>query len=72
MRKKNGSGMGRNQKEKLKLIGEILEYYFERYPPNGSPYFYGETFDKFYDKDLNELKLRLTVYNASKDKFYVK
>jgi hypothetical protein len=60
------------RKEKLRLIREILEIYFTTTPEDRrKPYWYGDAFDRIYDKGMLELRIMLTVYENSKGKNHI-
>lgn len=60
------------QKEKLRLIADILTLYFEStMPDKKDQYWYGTVFDGLYDKDLTELHVTLAVYKKSKNKTHI-
>lgn len=60
------------QKEKLRLIREILDIYFQTTPVDPrKKYWYGDAFDNLYDKGMLELRITLTVYENSKGKNHI-
>lgn len=59
-------------KEKIRIIGEILDLYFNTTVPDPrNKYWYGDMFDSLYDKDLLELRITLSVYKQTRKKKYV-
>jgi hypothetical protein len=60
------------RKEKIKLIGNILDLYIGSVRPDTSkPYWYGDLFDDLYEKDILELRVTLTVYEQTRYKKYL-
>jgi hypothetical protein len=60
------------RKEKLRLIADILSYYFIITTPNPhDPFWYGTVFDGLYDKDIIDLHVTSAVYKKIKNKNHI-
>lgn len=58
--------------KKLELISQILNLYFAATKPdNTKPYWYGDVFDKLYDKEIIELISTLSVYKVTKTRNHI-